>query len=1182
MREKASGISMLLVLGVAMGFVLFFAQPGSAQAGSLVTANSRIEFDDPAGFTVCATESRHCTTSELDGSFTLTLPAGSSVSIWDTQTPPRAAPLIDARFFSNVDTNATVLFLRLDPPLGESVGTVSFSGIAAAGLTVCPTGFFAFHDVELFLRAHGDEACQITDSAGEYSYPSEFNHVFIPGVGALLVESSFSGGPVDSVIETAVVDGDGRPLDGVEACFVSFGITNTCSSTDSQGLLRLSSADYQGLIAADSLRVFFRDPEDRVAADIVDFSVECQSVVDPLCVGTATAQSFPWSDRESQELRGETPLSRGVLLTAIVEANGTRRPDATIRVDVPPFFLNFDNHHRLTQLQHVGDGVFQGRIPTVAFRLVALSPHGSAFVEPPELTNGTDVDILIDLQCGASDLDCDGIDDQCGAAGDVNCDGLVRVAILGDSYISGEGTGNFITGTDTEVRLPLLASESLTDEQRDEFRELAGNKCHRSTESWAYETAVSLGATRETIEFLACSGATTNEMFSDNDFTRGFEQAQLAALRDSAQDAPFDFVLISIGGNDAGFGELLRECGFGFSSCTSSTGLVTNIQTRVAGAVSEVLGETRSIVGDDVPIFHIGYPDPLRPVGLCSEIGAFVSPLTTDTQGNVGTHRLITLDEQRFVSEEFLPELNGRLELAAIDAGVNFVNPSTWFEGHSICPPDGNEQFANGFKLGNDVFLFEQDSFHPTAAGYDEIARRFAQLHIQNGRLATADNPDPQNLGLADTTDGPQAIAVYQTPDGGVYGWTSDGYGVSVQNAGPGQVVVVSHFSVPSLAATGIVGADGSVQIQVPIVEGLPPGLHTTQVTLDGQVLSTDLFEVEIPEECDTRVTPQPDIDGDLVSDVCDPSPHDGPLADVDGDRVFNSEDNCPLVPNPDQASASNSLLGEVCVPGTPGAELRLTSDLQIDQPIPSELSLVVRASGETGEEVLAVRVGGELVGEFDVSSSFVDYEVSLPVGTAVTDVEVAFINDAVRGDFDRNLIVDYIELDGVRFDTEAESTSSTGTWNRSSCAPSSVTVSETLHCNGHFTYGGSAPVQPSDVSLVVRASGETGEEVLAVRVGGVLVGEFEVSSAFADYEVSLPAGSTVADVEVAFINDAVRGDFDRNLIVDYVEFDGVRFETEAESTSSTGTWNSATRCAPSSVTVSETLHCNGHFTYGT
>ncbi len=153
------------------------------------------------------------------------------------------------------------------------------------------------------------------------------------------------------------------------------------------------------------------------------------------------------------------------------------------------------------------------------------------------------------------------------------------------------------------------------------------------------------------------------------------------------------------------------------------------------------------------------------------------------------------------------------------------------------------------------------------------------------------------------------------------------------------------------------------------------------------------------------------------------------------------------------------------------------------------------------------------------------------------------------------------------------------------------MTLSETLHCNGEFRYGGTGdpvnpdpvdpdPVDPVGSVLVVRALGDTGEEVMEVRVGGVVVESFDVSTDFVSYEVAVPAGTAIGDIAVAFVNNATRVDFDRNLEVDWVELDGVRFETEADETTSTGTFNEGTGCDPSSVTLSETLHCNGEFSY--
>ncbi len=56
----------------------------------------------------------------------------------------------------------------------------------------------------------------------------------------------------------------------------------------------------------------------------------------------------------------------------------------------------------------------------------------------------------------------------------------------------------------------------------------------------------------------------------------------------------------------------------------------------------------------------------------------------------------------------------------------------------------------------------------------------------------------------------------------------------------------------------------------------------------------------------------QADADGDGIGDPCDPCPHD-PGNDVDMDGVCARSDNCPLVANPDQADRDHDGAGDAC-----------------------------------------------------------------------------------------------------------------------------------------------------------------------------------------------------------------------------------------------------------------------------
>ena len=64
------------------------------------------------------------------------------------------------------------------------------------------------------------------------------------------------------------------------------------------------------------------------------------------------------------------------------------------------------------------------------------------------------------------------------------------------------------------------------------------------------------------------------------------------------------------------------------------------------------------------------------------------------------------------------------------------------------------------------------------------------------------------------------------------------------------------------------------------------------------------------PQEC---LGFEPDQDGDLIIDSCDPMALDGPLADFDGDGVPNGVDVCPAIVDPDQLDTYADSNGDAC-----------------------------------------------------------------------------------------------------------------------------------------------------------------------------------------------------------------------------------------------------------------------------
>jgi hypothetical protein len=124
---------------------------------------------------------------------------------------------------------------------------------------------------------------------------------------------------------------------------------------------------------------------------------------------------------------------------------------------------------------------------------------------------------------------------------------------------------------------------------------------------------------------------------------------------------------------------------------------------------------------------------------------------------------------------------------------------------------------------------------------------------------------------------------------------------------------------------------------------------------------------------------------------------------------------------------------------------------------------------GSTGDEQADINVGTTTIATLDITTNWADYDIALPPGTTLNDIRVAFTNDAAAPGYDRNLHVDHIELHGNRYQTEAPTTYSTGTWNATTNCTPGYKQSQTLHCNGHFHYnqppntGQREPVEPLD-----------------------------------------------------------------------------------------------------------------------
>ncbi|WP_377639750.1 SGNH/GDSL hydrolase family protein [Oryzobacter terrae] len=224
---------------------------------------------------------------------------------------------------------------------------------------------------------------------------------------------------------------------------------------------------------------------------------------------------------------------------------------------------------------------------------------------------------------------------------------------LGDSYSSGTGTRSYI---------------------------LDGTTCLRSV--YAYPSLIA-SARGYALNFRACSGAKIPDVTN----------TQLSALTASTT-----YVTISIGGNDAGFVDVLTTCAQP-SWLSNCNGAVDKAQSYIRNALPTALNTLYAQIRSRAPqakVTVVGYPRIFNGTD-CN--------LLTWFSGTEMSRLNATADL-----------MNSTLSGRASAAGFSFANPTSAFLGHAVCD---NPEYLNG--LSNPIV----ESFHPNrlgqASGYTPV-----------------------------------------------------------------------------------------------------------------------------------------------------------------------------------------------------------------------------------------------------------------------------------------------------------------------------------------------------------------------------------------------------------------------------------------------------------------------------
>ena len=215
---------------------------------------------------------------------------------------------------------------------------------------------------------------------------------------------------------------------------------------------------------------------------------------------------------------------------------------------------------------------------------------------------------------------------------------------LGDSYSSGVGAGSYISSS---------------------------GDCKRSTKAYPYLWAAANSPS--SFSFTACSGARTGDVLS----------GQLGPL--SASTA---LVSISIGGNDAGFADVMTTCVLqSDSSCLSR---IATARAFVDSTLPGRLDGVYTAIRDRAPnarVVVLGYPRFYR----------------------LGTTCIGLSETKRKAINDASDHLNSAIAARARAYGYTFGDVRSTFTGHEICSGDSWLHSVDWLNIGN--------SYHPKAAG---------------------------------------------------------------------------------------------------------------------------------------------------------------------------------------------------------------------------------------------------------------------------------------------------------------------------------------------------------------------------------------------------------------------------------------------------------------------------------
>jgi lysophospholipase L1-like esterase len=385
------------------------------------------------------------------------------------------------------------------------------------------------------------------------------------------------------------------------------------------------------------------------------------------------------------------------------------------------------------------------------------------------------------------------------------------LAILGDSFSSGEGAHDYLPAT-SDVR----------------------QSCHRSRRTYLAPT---LTAADVRVEVLACSGATTSDFTAGQFDTRApAVQAPPQLLQLGHLATPPGAAVLTIGGNDIGFKDVVTWCVA--TPCTTVRPLWTaeHLAATQSESLSVALLDTYEKTWRQLnqPSFVAARHGRYAPVVVLS-YPQIVQPWTQGTCHVGGAFRLWTAELK--YANTLIDSLNATIAssvLAARKAGYEVYDVTATRDAvlpqHTVCGASGN--WVNHIALhaldvdGTSVHVVDPDpeSFHPNADGYqaisDAIVAWSSNLHrVSPSAGARASAASARGAPFPDTA------VVDLRPASSTTVHAGDGISVDLPDAG-GLPALSELHSDPRPLGSLVPDAHGRLRGVLSIPGDTPPGSH--------------------------------------------------------------------------------------------------------------------------------------------------------------------------------------------------------------------------------------------------------------------------------------------------------------------------------------------------------------------